>query len=154
MNTATSPFKALDLRQAEFVRLFVEGAHPRQAALGAGYARATAEAAGEQLLQRPNIALAIARLARPRLARSIPLSISTLEWLRDNAKSERVRMESATRLLDRAGLLPKAQDPVDEFEKPLHTMPLEELRATVERYESELAHRATPIEATEVVEFD
>lgn len=151
MNTAISPLKQLDHRQSEFVRLFVEGAHPRQAALGAGYARATAEAAGEQLLQRPHIALAIARAARPRLAKSLPLALGTLDFLVEKAISERVRLEAAKAILDRCGIVaPRAPDPPAEFEKPIHELTQDQLRALVAKWtasaaaaEHELGNRAT-----------
>src|SRR5262249_24018393 len=145
MNMSISPFKTLDPRQTEFVRLFVEGAHPRQAALGAGYARATAEATGEQLLQRPNIALAIARAARPRLMRSLPMALATLDFLTEKAVSERVRLEAAKAICDRVGLVAKPQDPESELEKPAHEMSLEELRAKLAQYEIEVANRAIDI---------
>src|SRR5262249_3295833 len=86
------------------------------------------------------VALAIARASRQRLARSIPLSISVLEHLRDHAKSEKIRMDCATRLLDRAGLVPpKAEDAPSELEKPLHELSLSELRTKVAMWEAGIA---------------
>jgi hypothetical protein len=139
--------------QSDFVSRFVEHGEAYKAAIEAGYGEITARQAGAEILAKPAVALAIARAARQRLARSIPLSISTLEWLRDNSPSHKVRLDAATRLLDRAGIVaPKAPDQPSEFEKPLHEMNLEELRAklaqhenAVARHENELAHRAIDI---------
>jgi phage terminase small subunit len=99
-----SPIR-LDNRQAEFIRLYIETGDHYLAAKGAGYSEGTAKCSA-QLLNKPNIAFAISVAARFRLASKIPMALGVLEHLAEHAVSERVRMESATRLLDRAGLMP------------------------------------------------
>ena len=153
MMTGISPLKTLNARQAAFVSAYIEGASPHEAALSAGYAEGTARVAGTQLLESPNIALAIARAARIRLARDVPLALSTLRWLTEHSPSHKVRLDAATRLLDRAGIVPpKAPDPPGEFEKPLHELTQEQLYALVAKWtvsaavaEHELGNRAKAV---------
>jgi phage terminase small subunit len=138
------PLKSLDPRQTEFVRLVVEGGDAYQAAIQAGFAENTARGVVANLLSRPNVALAIAKAARPRLARSIPLALATLEYLAERAQSEKVRLEASKTLLDRAGIIaPKAQEDRSAIETPLHELTADELRALAHRLDGELASRAT-----------
>ena len=136
-------------RQAAFIPLFVETGDAYRSAIVAGFSECTARQASAEILDRPSVARAIVFAARQRLARTIPLSISVLEQLRDTAHSEKIRMDCATRLLDRAGIIPpKPEEAVSEIEKPLNDLTLEELRSLVDRYEAELANRAKPINTT------
>jgi hypothetical protein len=149
-----SPIK-FDKRQAEFVRLYIETGDRYVAAKSAGYSEGTAKNA-TQLLNQPNIAFAITAVARYRLASKVPMALAVLEHLAEHAVSERVRMESATRLLDRAGLAPpKALDERRDPEKPIHELSISELRAKADQLEQELAARArdiTPDPTTELIE--
>src|SRR6266404_5243895 len=123
MSTALGPQKALDLREAEFARRFAEHGESRKAALEAGFPRANAEAIGRELLDRPNISLGIARAARPRLMRSLPMALTTLDYLCEKATSERVRLEAAKAICDRAGLVaPRPPQSEREGDVPLHEM--------------------------------
>src|SRR5262249_8312829 len=140
MQRPVPALRPLSQLQSEFVPRFIEHGDAYRAAIESGYSETTARQAAGEILNRPAVCLAIAKAARLRLAKSVPLSIATLEWLRDNSPSDRVRMDSATRLLDRAGLVPpKADDSPSAAEKPLNEATTEELRALVTRYESELA---------------
>jgi hypothetical protein len=77
------------------------------------------------------------------------MALATLDYLAEKAVSERVRLEAAKAICDRAGLVAaKPQDPESEFEKPLNDLSLDELRARVDRYENELANRAINITPT------
>ena len=149
MSTALGPQKALDLRQAEFARRFAEYGDPRKAAIEAGYPPANAEAIGRELLDRPNIALGIARAARPRLMRSLPMALTTLDYLADKAVSERVRLEAAKAIVDRCGLVPPKPHAEREGDIPLHEMTLEELQAKIAGWmaqaENDRASRAKDI---------
>jgi hypothetical protein len=130
--TALAPIKALDLREAEFARRYAEHGQVRKAALEAGYPRADAEATGNKLLDRADISLGIARAARPRLMRSLPLALTTLDYLCEKATSERVRLEAAKAIADRCGLIaPKAPDAQREFDAPLHELSLQELEVKI-----------------------
>jgi phage terminase small subunit len=136
-----SPIK-LDNRQQEFIRLYVETGDHHAAARAAGYSEGTIKGS-VQLLTRPNIAFAISVAARFRLASKIPMALAVLEHLAEHAVSERVRMESATRLLDRAGLSPpKPADDRRDTDKPLNEMTIEEMRAYRDKLESEIGNRA------------
>src|SRR5215470_4230541 len=132
-------------RQRAFVERYVETGDSYGAAKASGYGEITSKHAKTDILNKPAVAMAIARLARQRLVSGIPQSIATIEWLRDNASSEKVRLDAATRLLGTVIVAPKAQDQPSEAEKPLHTMTLEELRAKVEYYERALAARAIDV---------
>jgi phage terminase small subunit len=144
-----SPLKTLNERQAAFVKEYVAGGDPHRAALAAGYAEGTARVAGTQILEMPNIALAIARAARIRLARGVPMALGVLEYLAAKAKSEKIRLDAATRILDRAGIVPpKPPKEQSEFEKPIHEMNLAELRVRAARLEDEIAGRARVVTDT------
>jgi phage terminase small subunit len=121
----------LSAQQRIFVESFIEHGDARRAAKEAGYKETAMRTADLQMLGAPRIAFAITMAARSRLLRATPMALRTLEFLAEHAVSERVRMESATRLLDRAGLVPPAppkEDP-NMVEKPLNEMTTEELRA-------------------------
>src|SRR5258708_4917355 len=126
--------RSLTQRQSEFVSQYVECGDPVQAAIASGYSATTAKAAGTEILNSPRVALEIARAARLRLARDVPMALGVLRHLAEHAASERVRMDSATRLLDRAGIV--APRPPDEHkvDLPLHEMPIDELREKVEKW--------------------
>lgn len=135
-------------RQSEFVRLYVEYGDAHRAALESGYAESSADRGMTFLLTRPDIALEIARAARPRLARALPLAISTLEYLVEHAQSEKVRADCAKAILDRAGLVPpKPQNDRNASELPLHEMSIDALRAHADKLERERADSAKPINA-------
>jgi phage terminase small subunit len=140
---------ALSQRESDFVPLFVEHGDAHRAALAAGWPESTARAAGTEILNRPSVALAIARAARLRLARGVPMALGVLEYLAEKAKSEKVRLDAATRMLDRAGIVPpKPPNEQSEFEKPLHEMNLAELRVRAARLEDEIAGRARVVTDT------
>src|SRR5258708_37986018 len=102
--------RSLTERQSEFVARYVECGDPVAAAIQSGYSATTAKAAGTEILNSPRVAFEIARAARLRLARDVPMALGTLRYLAEHAISERGRMDSATRLLDRAGVVaPKPQ---------------------------------------------
>jgi len=129
--TAIAPMKALDLREAEFARRYAEHGQVRKAALEAGYPRADAEATGNKLLDWTDISLGIARAARPRLMRSLPLALTTLDYLCEKSTSERVRLEAAKAIVDRCGLVPPKPQSEREGDVPLHEMTLEELQSKI-----------------------
>jgi len=133
-------------RQARFIPLYVESGDSYKSAIAAGFSEVTARQAGAEILDRPSVARAIVFAARQRLARTIPLSISVLEPLRDNAQSEKIRMDCATRLLDRAGIIPpKPEEAISAIEKPLHELSQEELVAKVAQFKYELSNRAKDV---------
>jgi phage terminase small subunit len=123
--------KALDLREAEFARRYAEHGQVRKAALEAGYPRVNAEVIGRKLLDRADISLGIARAARPRLMRSLPMALTTLDYLCEKATSERVRLEAAKAIVDRCGLVPPKPHTEREGDIPLHEMTLEELQTKI-----------------------
>jgi phage terminase small subunit len=145
MNVISIP--DLNARQFAFVKEYMEGATPHQAALKAGYAEGTARVAGTQLLEHPNIAHAIAFEVRRRFVTGAPTALRVLEWLMEHSPSHKVRLDAAKTILDRAGHVPPAppkEDP-NTLEKPLNELSLEELRAKVDQYEKELTGRARDV---------
>jgi len=155
MNDIVPYQRELSERQAAFVKAFVATGDAHQSALTAGYAEATARNAGSQLLDSDNVTMAIVQASRQRLARGAPVALNTLEVLMTKAQSERVRLEASKAWLDRAGLVSlKPPDESREFEKPIHELSINELRALVayaeanlEKGEAELASRAKPVDA-------
>jgi hypothetical protein len=145
-NDIISPIKNLNARQAEFVKAYVACGDPYQSALSAGYSETTARGAATHILETPSVALAIAREAKLRLARAVPLAIETIEWLIANSPSHKVRLDAATRLLDRAGIVPpKAADAQSEFDMPLQDLSAAQLYALIIKSEHELGSRAKDI---------
>src|SRR5215470_5692365 len=129
----------LDLtdKQSRFVELFVDTGKIYESAIASGYSELTAKQASVEVLNRPSVARAIVYAARQRLARTIPMNIGVLEHLRDTAQSEKIRMDCATRLLDRAGIVPpKAEEISSEPEKALNELTLEELKSRVAKFEA------------------
>src|SRR5258708_38139330 len=94
-----TPLKNLNARQSAFVAEYVASGNAHAAALAAGYAEGTARVAGTQLLEAPNIATAIAKAVRIRLASAAPMALNVLMHLAEKGVSEQVRMEIASRLL-------------------------------------------------------
>ncbi len=143
------PKKHLIFGKQSSPAVFAEYGDPRKAAIEAGYPRATAEAIGRELLDRPNIALGIARAARPRLMRSLPMALTTLDYLAEKAVSERVRLEAAKAIVDRCGLVPPKPHTEREDDIPLHEMTLEELQAKIAGWmahaENDRANRAKDV---------
>src|SRR5712672_340525 len=138
-----SPIKNLNARQVEFVKAYVACGDPYRAALDAGYSETTARGAATHILETPSVALAIAREARLRLARGIPAALETIEWLMLNSPSHKVRLDAATRYLDRAGIVPpKAADAQSEFELPLNELSAAQLQALIIKLEHEFESRA------------
>src|SRR5215470_15259129 len=138
----------LDLtdKQSRFVELFVDTGKIYESAIASGYSELTAKQASVEVLSRPSVARAIVYAARQRLARTIPMNIGVLEHLRDTAQSEKIRMDCATRLLDRAGIVPpKAEEAASPLEKPLHGLNAEELRAKEAHFKYELSNRAKDV---------
>src|SRR6266566_7061884 len=134
----------LTAQQRAFVEAFVEHGDACRAAKDAGYTGTTLRIAHIQLLGAPRVAFAIAMAARRRLARAVPMALNTLEYLVQNAQSEKVKLDASKAILDRAGLVPPAppKDDSNTPEAPLHELSYEALRAKVEQFEKELADRA------------
>ena len=141
-NDILSPIKNLNARQVEFVKAYVACGDPNRAALIAGYSETTARGAATHILETPSVAIAIAREAKLRLARGIPAAIETIEWLMINSPSHKVRLDAATRYLDRAGIvLPKAEDAKSEFDLPMNELSAAQLHALVLKFEHEIENR-------------
>ena len=146
MNTLTT--RQLTDKQADFVRFHGQGMNGTQAAIACGFPKSSASQRAYELLHTPHVLAAISTAARRRLISDAPTSIRVLQYLRDNATSEKVRVEAARTLLDRAGLIaPRAAAPDTSREVSLHEMSLADLRELAEKLESELAGRARDVGA-------
>jgi hypothetical protein len=133
--------------QAAFVRETVKGRLPDDAARAAGYNMTHPDIA-YRLLQNPGVALAIRfEVNRLLTVEALPLAYNVLKDLAKDPKvPPAVRRACARDLIDRAGFVaPKAQAFEGQGEKPLSEMSSEELRALVDKLESELAGRAVDV---------
>ena len=129
-------------KQAEFVRFHCQGMNATQAAVASGYPEASAAQRGYELLHTPHVLAAIHTATRRRLVSDAPNSVRVLQFLRDNAESEKVRAEAARTLLDRAGLIaPRAAAPDGKANLTLHELSLDELRDLANKLQSEMASR-------------
>jgi phage terminase small subunit len=143
----TKPIHAPTELQSAFVEAYLDGHNATQSALLAGCAPSWAPQAGSQYLKDTGVAFAIVKGAVKRLARKVPMAINVLDWLAQNAASEKVRLDSAKSILALAGIVPpKAEASSNAVDKALHELTIEELRALVGRYEHERA--ATAIDIT------
>lgn len=148
----TKPIQAPTALQAAFVEAYLDGNNATQSALLAGCAPSWAPQAGSQYLKDPSVNFAIVKGAVKRLARRVPLAINVLDWLAQNAASEKVRLDAAKTILSLAGIVaPKAPNPTAP-EPSLNEMSIEQLRAMVTRHEArvaiiedEIVDRAKPI---------
>lgn len=136
-----------EIRLTEMQRSFVlhftgtEGAigHATKAALLAGYSENSAAEQGSQLLQKPHILEAIREANRQAITgRMATKSAALLERIVDDETvSDRIRLDAAKTILDRAGYIPpKATDPDDDSNKPMEEMSYDELMALVRRAET------------------
>lgn len=100
-------YEGLTLLQSRFCRAFVHRGDGRaaQAARDAGYAETTAQVHGSALLRRDDVLAIVHRLTLRRIGALAPSAITTMANLLD-AKSEFVRQQAASDLLDRAGFKP------------------------------------------------
>jgi hypothetical protein len=137
----------LNQRQTEFVRHFVAGSSPDDAAAAAGYG---SYGAGRAVLRSAAVVAAVDQELRQLLAaEAAPLALSFLmEVVTNHAGKygERVRVDAAKTLLDRAGYqAPKHQEAPGSAKDP-HQMGTAELHDLVMKLEGELASRAKVIE--------
>jgi len=97
--------RKLTVRQARFVKLFVEnGGFAAPAARDAGYTPKSARFGSHKFLDIPHVLAAIRLEVQRKLDASVALAARVLETLAKDAKSEAVRLQAASALLDRGGL--------------------------------------------------
>jgi phage terminase small subunit len=141
----------LSEQQAAFVAAICEhGLDPKEAARLAGYSEA-AEAA-RRLLRAPAILHALELGLRRKLhGELVPLAFGVLDKLLRDADSDRVRLDAARVVLDRAGFVP-AKQAAPAGEREPEAMNTRELHALIERLERELGNRATPVNVPSVAQ--
>jgi len=100
-----TPSGVLTRRQDAFVdALVANGGKRREAAIAAGYGETSSKSVAWRLMQKPHVAAEIYRRTRLRLALFAPQALAQLEKLATEGRSEHVRREAASDLLDRLGL--------------------------------------------------
>lgn len=121
----------------------LSGYAPQAAAKLAGYEDSAG--AVSRLLRAPAVLYALELgLRRTLQGKLVPLAFETLETLVQNADSDRVRLDAAKTILDRAGFAPAKQAPNPDDREP-EQMQTHELHALIERLERELGERAAPV---------
>jgi hypothetical protein len=155
VSTTNTLYAQLTEKQAAFVRATLGGADHIQSAALAGYSSPATD--GWRLVRLPHIALAIETELRRRLQVEIaPACIAFLfDVVRNESKSfgERVRVDAAKTLLDRAGYQAPKQHEIGK-EKAVEEMSTAELHAFIDRTEAELASRATDVSVPESTALD
>ena len=139
-------------QQLAFVRAFAERGDGDlcAAALASGYAPEFASKASSWVTRHPQLLAALHLETARRLATAAPAALQTVEQIRkgeikDNAK---VRLDAAKVVLALAGhIAPRARALDDGQAKTLGEMSLEELKATQDRLNNELASRAKAVNA-------
>ena len=132
---------------ATFVRAFLKDGNATAAAIVAGFSELDADDTGRRLLQRAEVIAAVQYEVRRGLVVDAPNSIRVLRWLRDNADTQKIRLDAAKSLAAMAGhVAPRAaaEKPADQ---PLHEMTTDQLRELAGRLEDEIAGRAKVISA-------
>lgn len=132
-------FKLND-RQAAFVSAFVEHGDKIAAADAAGYDGNHLDTTAHRLLAMPAVAAAIQLQTMHRLRNAAPMALSVIINLaRSDKASDRVKLEAAKTLLDRAGFIaPKAADADPDGNKPLSEMTPDELRDFISKGREQL----------------
>jgi phage terminase small subunit len=114
MSLPPDPSDALSEMQMKFVRYYVEfgGVNGTKAALLAGYSpgvkNSSAAISASRLLRKPLILSEIRRETERSLKAGVALGARALIDLAKSAKSESVKLQAATALLDRGGMQLKA----------------------------------------------
>jgi len=132
--------------QRNFVSVLVETGSYRRAATLAGIDETETDSAPVQRALKDALGV--------RLMRSAPSALIVMERLAtDETIPPAVRRLAAADILDRAGLVSQAALQLSKPLESLSEMPADNLRALVQRLESELFSRATPIDAP-LIEHD
>lgn len=129
----------------QFVYALVEGLTQEAAGEKIGV---TAQAAGV-LIRRPEIVSAMHFEINRRLrTEGASIGYKVLSTIaKDDTAPKGVRVDAAKTLLDRAGHVAPRGEPAKPVEKQMTDMTQNDLRDLVDKLESELANRATPVSA-------
>lgn len=112
LKSVDSPSGSLTERQDRFVDEYVaNGGRIERAAIDAGYSEVSARTIGSRLAKDPRILQEIYRRTVEQVALAAPKALATVERLAVTARSEKVQLEAAADLLNRAGV--KAPDRID-----------------------------------------
>lgn len=141
-----------DARQLAFLSAIVDGNTISDSEMKAGYAKN----AGYPLLRTPAAQAAIEAALRRKLStEAAPVALRSLISLARSSESERIRVDAAKILLDRAGFVPPTRLATSgDVEKQLTEMSQDELHDVmakhekeIDRLEAELAARAVQVNA-------
>jgi hypothetical protein len=141
-----APLAELNETHREFVRLVARGRPPTLAAKDCGFHEKT-----YLVLMRQHAVVWAIRVERQRLLATEGASLGyavLMELAGDQSVNAGVRRQAAKDLLNLGGHVPpKAEnEQSSKSDKPMAEMSREELRALVDRLESELAERAQPVQ--------
>ena len=107
-----TPNGAMTTKQDLFVDAYVcNGGRIEAAAIEAGYSKTSARTIGSRLAKDSRVLQEIYRRTVEQVALAAPRALATVEKLAVSARSEKVQLEAASDLLDRAGV--KAPDRID-----------------------------------------
>jgi hypothetical protein len=152
--TINSAYGPLTGKQLRFCEAVARGKDYEAASLAAGYASSNE---GWRLVRHPAVALQLEIEVRRYLQAEI--APAAIKFLHDVVKNEggkfgeRVRVDAAKTLLDRAGYQAPKQHEVGK-EKAVEEMSTAELHAFIDRTEAELASRATDVSVPESTALD
>lgn len=142
--------EGLDERQHSFVTIFLSTGDEFLARDQSGYSKTLSPTV---IMAGNAVARAIGLATRHEIGTSAPLALGVIKHLVRHGTTERVRLDAAKTLLDRAGhVAPKAREDTSAMDKPLHELSTEELRAyaaklgdELQGIDSELGGRAKPV---------
>ena len=101
----STPSGELTHFQDAFIDAFIaSGGKREQSAIEAGYSEASAAQMASRLLKHDVVMTELYRRTRLHMASMAPAALKQLETLATEAKSERIRREASSDLLDRVGL--------------------------------------------------
>lgn len=150
--------KALGLteKQAQFVRHFCSGRAKAESARLAGYESENLDSISSTLLRHQGVLAAIRVEVSRFLSTAAPGAARVLDELaHDERVPPAVRRNCARDLIGLAGWVPpKAEGAESAIEKPLTERTTHELHELVAKLESELAGRATPVNAQNAHDAD
>lgn len=150
---APSPLDKLAPQLATFAVEFADYGKPKEAAIKAGVHEDRAAIWARTALATPEVRQAIEHVTRAQFADAVPLAKAfIINLVKDERADRKLRLEAAKDLLNRGGYTSKDMRDAAAAVKDLHEMTREELLATLDGTEAELANRAKAIEAAPTID--
>ena len=141
LESAAADRESSDQLTRQLGSFWASGMDAKEAMLAAGYSGSMTP----RVAITPAMRDEIRTLTGHQLSEAAPIAVKTLlAMVADEDKPDRIRIDAAKTILDRAGYVaPKAADAPSGAEKALHEMTRDELAERADRLQKEISERAT-----------